>query len=225
MSENLLPFAAYQNATTIRWGRMALAAGLFWGLLMWIVAITFTIGFGPANRAGGNLRLVPVITGICILGAALFGIPWTCFIRWSYAKNLRRVYDRDPSFAPAPADDARFRYRLPAGYYFPANKNSGGILYLSGWGLTFQPHLRNLPARREPFTLGPLHSLRFNLVPHEVNFVSRLLNKPLPPLVEITFETANGRFSVPQPQETIKLLEAAIEELSESTFPPPVTKV
>jgi hypothetical protein len=192
---------------------------------MWIAAIAFSIGLGQANRVGGNLRMVLAITGICLLGAALFGISWGYFIRRSYDKNLKRVYDRDPSIAPAPANDERFSYRLPAGYFSAANKNSGGILYLSGWGLTFQPHLRNLPARREPFTLGPLHSLRFNLVPHEVNFVSRFLNKPLPPLIEITSDTANGRFSVPQSQETTKLLETAIKELAESTSPLAVTKV
>jgi hypothetical protein len=212
MSENLLSREAYDNYPPVRWGRMGLLAGLFFGLTMWIAFTLIEVsGFGAMHPI--SITWYPIIgTAVtCGIAGVLAGSTWSLYLRRLVGKSTDRIYERDPNLAPAPDDDAEFTYRIPAGYHPSTRMNVGGSLYIGWSGIAFVPHKRNLPAYRNRVDFMPAKAIELSLVPHEVNPVSRFLNDPLPPLLEISTGMITGRFSMPRSGEVLGLIKAILE--------------
>jgi hypothetical protein len=85
----------------------------------------------------------------------------------------------------------------------------GGILYIGEPGLVFVPHKANLPRHGGRVSLGPAATVTLRLVPRSPGRVARLLVRALPPLIEAQSEAGGGRFLLPRPEETIRLIEGA----------------
>jgi hypothetical protein len=221
MSENLLPREAFETPRAPRiWLFAAVIGGLF-GAVFWIVfsaiGVLFFLIVGQTYQISAFLRFNSALGTLCGVGFFAFVYVATRRKNPRNPSNLTslidQIYFRDPSIAPPPADDAKFKYRIPATYVKTPKVAVGGIVYLGKSGLMFLPHQKNGPSDLESIRIEPLSDLQLKVIPRRVNVRQRLLVARVDPLLQVLSSALNAEFLVPRPEQTRKILEAAIVEL------------
>lgn len=183
---------------------------LFWGAGMFVIGTAALYVAGELEHGD-----VKVFAGICALGAVMVGAlsyDWAApsHRRKVWAK-LERIYRGDPELVPPPPPAEEYPLRLPCGLLLGPKRAMGGVLYLGPGGFLFVPHLRNAPALREPFAIGPVRSIVVERVWFRNTRLARFYTGRFGEALRVRWQGGALLFAVPAPAHTQRLIEAELQ--------------
>jgi len=132
---DLLPFSAYEKASTVSFGRSTVVLGLLWGIPMTTFMLRTHQGSLGSVLLGGAI------------GALVFGSLITMLARFARRQLTQAVYYCVWPIVPA-APPGQYEARLMCSL-IRGRLPVGGHLYIGPQAWTFVPHARNGPVMRK----------------------------------------------------------------------------
>jgi hypothetical protein len=193
---DLLPFSAYENASTVSFGRSTVVMGLFWGIPMTAFMLQTHQGSPGVVLFSGAI------------GALVFGSLITMLGRFARRQLTQAVYHCVWPIVPATPPgqyEARLmcsliRGRLPV----------GGHLYIGPRAWTFVPHARNGPVLRKTVRWEQPSRLSVSAQRPTWRWVPWLFGMPNNDQVVLADGESRAVFVVPNAADVVPELTAAI---------------
>lgn len=193
---DLLPFSAYESASTVSFGRSTLVLGLLWGIPM----TTFML-----RTHQGSLGFVLVIAAI---GALIFGSLITMLARFARRQLTQAVYYCVWPIVPA-APPGEYEARLMCSL-IRGRLPVGGHLYVGPRAWTFVPHARNGPVMRKTVRWEQPSRLSVSAQRPSWGWLAWLFGVPTNDQVVLADGEAQAVLVVPNAADVVPELTAAI---------------
>ncbi|HSY81860.1 MAG TPA: hypothetical protein VK807_08865 [Gemmatimonadaceae bacterium] len=193
---DLLPFSAYESASTVSFGRSTLVLGLLWGIPM----TTFML-----RTHQGSLGFVLVIGAI---GALIFGSLITMLARFARRQLTQAVYYCVWPIVPA-APPGEYEARLMCSL-IRGRLPVGGHLYVGPRAWTFVPHARNGPVMRKTVRWEQPSRLSVSAQRPSWGWLAWLFGVPTDDQVVLADGEAQAVLVVPNAADVVPELTAAI---------------